>query len=132
MPDYVTYQKGTQGHISPPYIKKSILYDTSNNRSWYFLFPFLNSCFAESTDYNLVDEQAIFANNELGLRHIDVYGFDYDYTLASYSDALHYLIYNFAVKNLISTYGVRNIRTSQYLFYSLNMFGWLTDSVLSI
>ena len=42
------------------------------------------------------------------MRHIDVYGFDYDYTLASYSTALHFLIYDLAVKELISTYGVGN------------------------
>lgn len=63
--------------------------------------------FSESTNPTVVDEQAIFANNELGMRHIDVYGFDYDYTLASYSTALHFLIYDLAVKELISTYGVR-------------------------
>ena len=63
--------------------------------------------FLESTNPTVVDEQAIFANNELGMRHIDVYGFDYDYTLASYSTALHFLIYDLAVKELISTYGVR-------------------------
>ena len=62
--------------------------------------------FSESTNPTVVDEQAIFANNELGMRHIDVYGFDYDYTLASYSTALHFLIYDLAVKELISTYGV--------------------------
>lgn len=63
--------------------------------------------FSESTNPTVVDEQAVFANNELGMRHIDVYGFDYDYTLASYSTALHFLIYDLAVKELISTYGVR-------------------------
>lgn len=63
--------------------------------------------FSESTNPTFVDEQAIFANNELGMQHIDVYGFDYDYTLASYSTALHFLIYDLAVKELISTYGVR-------------------------
>ena len=62
--------------------------------------------FSESTNPTVVDEQAIFANNELGMRHIDVYGFDYDYTLASYSTALHFLIYDLAVKELISTFGV--------------------------
>ena len=59
-----------------------------------------------------MDEQAIFANNELGMRHIEVYGFDYDYTLASYSNTLHYLIYDLAVKELISTYGVRTVSTT--------------------
>ena len=68
--------------------------------------------FAESTNYTFVDEQAIFANNELGMRHIEVYGFDYDYTLASYSNTLHYLIYDLAVKELISTYGVRTVYTT--------------------
>ena len=68
--------------------------------------------FAESTNYTFVDEQAIFANNELGMRHIEVYGFDYDYTLASYSNTLHYLIYDLAVKELISTYGVRTVSST--------------------
>ncbi|XP_020600808.1 5'-nucleotidase domain-containing protein DDB_G0275467-like isoform X3 [Orbicella faveolata] len=73
-------------------------------------------CFInESTNYTFVDEQAIFANNELGMRHIDVYGFDYDYTLASYSNTLHYLIYDLAVKELISTYGYpRGIEEMKY------------------
>lgn len=64
---------------------------------------------SESTSHALVHEQAIFANNELGMRHIDVYGFDYDYTLASYSDAMHFLIYDLAVKELINTYGVSSL-----------------------
>lgn len=69
----------------------------------------------ESTNHTLVDEQAIFANNELGLRHIDVYGFDYDYTLASYSDALHFLIYDLAVMELVSTFGYpRGIEEMKY------------------
>lgn len=73
-------------------------------------------CFInESTNYTFVDEQAIFANNELGMRHIEVYGFDYDYTLASYSNTLHYLIYDLAVKELISTYGYpRGIEGMKY------------------
>lgn len=70
---------------------------------WYLLL-----C-SESTSHALLDEQAIFANNELGMRHIDVYGFDYDYTLASYSDAMHFLIYDLAVKELVTTYGVSSL-----------------------
>ncbi|XP_044172224.1 LOW QUALITY PROTEIN: 5'-nucleotidase domain-containing protein 2-like [Acropora millepora] len=68
---------------------------------WYLLL-----C-SESTSHALVDEQAMFANNELGMRHnfIDVYGFDYDYTLALYTNAMHFLIYDLAVKELINTYG---------------------------
>lgn len=70
---------------------------------WYLLL-----C-SESASHALVDEQAIFANNELGMRHIDVYGFDYDYTLASYTDEMHFLIYDLAVKELINTYGVSSL-----------------------
>ncbi|GFU91653.1 5'-nucleotidase domain-containing protein 3 [Trichonephila clavipes] len=40
-----------------------------------------------------VDPFGVFANNELNLGDIDVYGFDYDYTLAVYKESLHYLIY---------------------------------------
>ncbi|KAI7901270.1 HAD-superfamily hydrolase [Cokeromyces recurvatus] len=36
----------------------------------------------------------VFINNELNLSHIDVYGFDYDYTLADYTDNLSLTIYN--------------------------------------
>lgn len=53
-----------------------------------------------------MDERGMFANNELSLKYIDVYGFDYDYTLASYSNALHFLIYDLAIGNLINLYGV--------------------------
>ena len=56
----------------------------------------------------MVDEQGIFANNELSLRYIDVFGFDYDYTLAPYNDALHDLIYDLAIDVLVNSYGVCN------------------------
>lgn len=36
----------------------------------------------------------VFACNELDLDEINVYGFDYDYTLACYKQSLHYLLYN--------------------------------------
>ncbi|KAI9481094.1 MAG: HAD-superfamily hydrolase [Benjaminiella poitrasii] len=36
----------------------------------------------------------VFINNELNLSNIDVYGFDYDYTLANYTDNLSLTIYN--------------------------------------
>ncbi|CAF1147881.1 unnamed protein product [Adineta steineri] len=46
----------------------------------------------------------IFANNELDLHKIKVYGFDFDYTLARYKSTLHSLIYDhtkaYLVKNL--------------------------------
>ncbi|XP_037539653.1 5'-nucleotidase domain-containing protein 3-like, partial [Nematolebias whitei] len=49
-----------------------------------------------------VDPDTIFANNEMSLRDIEIYGFDYDYTLAFYSSHLHTLIFNIARDILIS------------------------------
>ncbi len=43
----------------------------------------------------------MYANNELDLQEIDVYGFDYDYTLATYKPILHYLIYNLGRDKLV-------------------------------
>ena len=48
------------------------------------------------------DPQAVYANNELCLDDIDVYGFDYDYTLAFYGDALDDLIYKMGREKLVS------------------------------
>lgn len=97
---YILYQiYYVQGHV---YEKKLNGIHMKPLTAYLFCLP------TESTNHTLVDEQAIFANNELGMRHIDVYGFDYDYTLASYSNELHFLIYDLAVKELIATYGVRN------------------------
>lgn len=64
-----------------------------------------------------VNESAVFACNELDLNEIQVYGFDYDYTLACYKKSLHYLLYDLARNVLIDKYKVngrfdRNGRTS--------------------
>lgn len=55
---------------------------------------------------NSVDSDTIFANNEMSLRDIEIYGFDYDYTLAFYSSHLHTLIFNIAREILISNHRV--------------------------
>jgi len=47
------------------------------------------------------DPLAVYANNELKLSEIDVYGFDYDYTVACYSDSLNPVIYNMGRANLM-------------------------------
>lgn len=54
-----------------------------------------------------VDPDTIFANNEMSLRDTEIYGFDYDYTLAFYSRHLHTLIFNIARDLLISNHRVR-------------------------
>lgn len=55
---------------------------------------------------NRIDPNGVFANNELDLSEIKVYGFDYDYTLAVYKESLHYLIYNLGRDELIKRYKV--------------------------
>uniref|UniRef100_A0A7N5ZXJ4 5'-nucleotidase domain containing 3 n=1 Tax=Anabas testudineus TaxID=64144 RepID=A0A7N5ZXJ4_ANATE len=53
---------------------------------------------------NSVNPDTIFANNEMSLRDIEIYGFDYDYTLAFYSSHLHTLIFNIARDILITNH----------------------------
>lgn len=53
-----------------------------------------------------VNNKAVFACNELDLEEIQVYGFDYDYTLACYKQSLHYLLYDLAVERLIKEFKV--------------------------
>ncbi|XP_078273340.1 5'-nucleotidase domain-containing protein 3 [Rhinoraja longicauda] len=50
---------------------------------------------------NYLNPDGIFANNEVCLSDIEIYGFDYDYTLAFYSNNLHTLIFNTAREILI-------------------------------
>ncbi|XP_029062099.1 5'-nucleotidase domain-containing protein 3 isoform X2 [Monodon monoceros] len=51
---------------------------------------------------NLLNPDAIFSNNEMSLSDIEIYGFDYDYTLVFYSRHLHTLIFNAARDLLIN------------------------------
>lgn len=45
--------------------------------------------------------QAVFTNSELSLKRIDVYGFDFDYTLVHYTHEVHRLIYNLVRDRLV-------------------------------
>ncbi|XP_041952856.1 5'-nucleotidase domain-containing protein 2 isoform X1 [Alosa sapidissima] len=53
---------------------------------------------------NLLNPATIYANNEVHLDEVDIYGFDYDYTLALYSSALDEMIYNKARDFLVEHY----------------------------
>lgn len=53
-----------------------------------------------------VNKHSVFACNELDLDEIQVYGFDYDYTLACYKKSLHYLLYNLGRDMLVEKYKV--------------------------
>lgn len=59
---------------------------------------------------SLLNPAAIYANNEISLHDVEVYGFDYDYTLAQYADALHPEIFSAARDILIEHYKVRLAR----------------------
>ncbi|XP_075219255.1 5' nucleotidase C isoform X2 [Lycorma delicatula] len=51
-----------------------------------------------------VNERGVFACNELDLEEVNVYGFDYDYTLALYKPSMDFLLYNLGRDNLIHKY----------------------------
>ncbi|CAD6203820.1 GSCOCG00009815001-RA-CDS [Cotesia congregata] len=48
-----------------------------------------------------VNANGVFACNELDLKEVQVYGFDYDYTLACYKPSMDYLLYNLGRDMLI-------------------------------
>jgi len=60
---------------------------------------------ANSYSKQEMNPNGIYANNELDLQSIKVYGFDFDYTLARYKSTLHSLIYDHA-----KTFLVKNFR----------------------
>ncbi|XP_008200601.1 5'-nucleotidase domain-containing protein 3 isoform X1 [Tribolium castaneum] len=51
-----------------------------------------------------VNPKAVFACNELDLKEVNVYGFDYDYTLACYKPSMDYVLYNLGRQTLIEQY----------------------------
>lgn len=53
-----------------------------------------------------MDVNGVFTTNELDLREIDVYGFDYDYTLACYKESVDHLIYNLGRETLVNKFKV--------------------------
>ena len=67
-----------------------------------------------------VDPNRVFACNELDLGTIEVYGFDYDYTLANYNEKIEELIYYLAKNRLIIHFGVSFKVINEFLC-------WLSD-----
>ncbi|KAL0126125.1 hypothetical protein PUN28_004919 [Cardiocondyla obscurior] len=51
-----------------------------------------------------VNPKGVFACNELDLKEVEVYGFDYDYTLACYKPSMDYLLYSLGRDMLIKKY----------------------------
>ena len=67
-----------------------------------------------------VFEGAVFANNEISLRDIQVWGFDYDYTLAKYTSQLNSLIYSLLAKQLVHCKGYpKDILQLKYVPHSV-------------
>lgn len=75
-----------------------------------FSFTIINICCVftvqEKFDLKLQNPRGVFANNELELADVDVFGFDYDYTLAGYSPELYPLIYHLAKQQLVNHFKV--------------------------
>ncbi|XP_067095625.1 5'-nucleotidase domain-containing protein 2 [Osmerus mordax] len=53
---------------------------------------------------SILNPSTIYANNEVDLELVDIYGFDYDYTLALYSNCLDAMIFNTAKDFLVKQY----------------------------
>lgn len=52
-----------------------------------------------------IDTFGVFSNDHTDLKEVEVYGFDYDYTLASYKKGVEYLIHDIACEHLVSKFG---------------------------
>ncbi|XP_062923666.1 5'-nucleotidase domain-containing protein 2-like isoform X3 [Mobula hypostoma] len=53
---------------------------------------------------HILNPANIYSNNEVKLGNIEIYGFDYDYTLAQYSNSVHTMIFDTAREILIDEY----------------------------
>lgn len=60
-----------------------------------------------------VNALGVFACNELNLDEVEIYGFDYDYTLAEYKPSLDALIYDLSLERLINHYKVSDTALSR-------------------
>lgn len=91
--------------------------------TWFF-FIYINKNIFLSTAKKLpkdVNKKGVFACNELDLKEINVYGFDYDYTLAVYKPAMDFLLYDLGRNILISKYKV-SLNIAIWLFHYMFKF----------
>lgn len=56
-----------------------------------------------------VNVNSVFANREVRLSEVDVYGFDYDYTLVNYTNHLADFIFDTTIDMLVSKWKVGKI-----------------------
>ncbi|CAG2232353.1 5'-nucleotidase domain-containing protein 3,5'-nucleotidase domain-containing protein 2 [Mytilus edulis] len=76
----------------------------NSKQSWTDKYKTKKKKIREKSEHVTVNQHAVFANNETSLKHIKVYGFDYDYTLASYKQELHSLIFRLGKDALVHKY----------------------------
>lgn len=84
----------------------------------YIQFLYWVYCCTDELGHKEVQTQAVFTNSELSLKHVDVYGFDFDYTLLQYTPEVHKLIYRTARKRLVEKLSVRTC-SPVYIMYTL-------------
>ena len=53
-----------------------------------------------------INREAVFTNSELSLKHVEVYGFDFDYTLVHYTGELNCTIFERARNRLVEKLNV--------------------------
>lgn len=80
-----------------------------------------------------MNPKGVFACNELDLKEVQVYGFDYDYTLACYKPSMDHLLYSLGRKMLIENYKVSILfaNLNQYLLctrVSIPAINWLLQA----
>ncbi len=61
---------------------------------------------AEELKDHVINRQAVFTNSELSLKYVDMYGFDFDYTLVHYKQSALNLIYGLARNRLVEQLNV--------------------------
>lgn len=69
----------------------------------------------------------IYVNKNLRLDNIQVYGFDYDYTLAHYSSHLQSLIYDLAKQHMVN-----EVNSLMTMSFNQTCFGVVISIVLRI
>lgn len=100
---YVVVRVGISSRCGWGFVLSTYLFYLSFFWSLHFLPTCMHTCviFAEEYGHLSVDSQAVFANNEVSLKYIDTYGFDYDYTLACYTSHLPELLYRLCKERLV-------------------------------
>lgn len=72
-----------------------------------------SKCYSLDPGEYKINPKGVFSNNEINLKEIQVYGFDYDYTLAYYNVSLYRLLFNLARDYLVEHYkypsGLKNL-----------------------